>query len=441
VVPANPTHRNERDEWAPGLYNGRVRILHNALEHSLQGMPNLFLVQLIEKKLASHGISLSTRERKLLIRKIQTGKLVTFRVRHGTSADEQPLQIEFTPDELRQAEQKFSEFAKTKLPDVISASTDDLSRKILGDLKRKWQAESRRQKRYFSAFSKRLYNRWKAPIESLKMLLTISREFGARVNEDLRDPSRIRGRYHLVEVLSRSHARSCQITEEIAWLLAAGFADGAMARWRTMHEISVVASFIAAGGEELAERYALHEVVESRRAANEYEKYRKRLGRRTLGKGEIRKLESRCATLGQKFGPDFLSPYGWAAHDLKMKKPTFADIERAAGIDHLRPYYRMASHPVHANPKGVFFSLGLMSESQILLAGPSNSGLADPGQCAALSLSQVSAVFGALDKTIDNIVSLKIILQLSGEVGKEFGKAQTILERERSKVGSSMLLY
>jgi hypothetical protein len=124
-----------------------------------------------------------------------------------------------------------------------------------------------------------------------------------------------------------------------------------------------------------------------------------------------------------------------------MRKPTFVDIERAAGIDHLRPYYRMASHPVHANPKGVFFRLGLMWESQILLAGPSNAGLADPGQCAALSLSQVSAVFGALDPTIDNIVGLKIILQLSGEVAKEFGKAQSALERERSKVGSSVLLY
>jgi hypothetical protein len=276
-------------------------------------------------------------------------------------------------------------------------------------------------------------------MESLKMLLTISRELGARVNEDLRDPSRIKGRHHLIEVLSRSHARSCQITEEIACLLSAGLADGAMARWRTMHEIAVVASFIAAGGEELAERYVQHQVVESKRAANEYEKYCKRLGRRPLSKNEIKMLESRCAALDKKFGRDFLGPYGWAAHDLKMRRPTFVDIERAAGIDHLRPYYRMASHPVHANPKGVFFRLGLMSESQILLAGPSNAGLADPGQCAALSLSQVSAVFGGLDPTIDNIVGLKIIMQLSAQIGDEFGQVHRRLERDARR-GSSVQL-
>jgi hypothetical protein len=272
-------------------------------------MPDLFLTQLIVKKLASHGIRLSTRERKLLTKRIQAGKLGTFRVRRGTSTD-QRLQIEFTADEMRQAEQQFSEFAQTELPDVISASTDELSKKILGDLKRKWRAVSRRQMRDFSAFSRRLYDRWRVPMESLKMLLTISRELGARVNEDLRDPSRIKGRHDLIDVLSRSHARSCQITEEIACLLSAGLADGAMARWRTMHEIAVVASFIAAGGEELAERYVQHQVVESKRAANEYEKYCKRLGRRPLSKNEMKRLESRCAALDKKFGRDFLSPYG-----------------------------------------------------------------------------------------------------------------------------------
>jgi hypothetical protein len=45
--------------------------------------------------------------------------------------------------------------------------------------------------------------------------------------------------------------------------------------------------------------------------------------------------------------------------------PTFKDIERAAGIDHLRAHYRMASHNVHANPKGVFFKLGMLEESQV----------------------------------------------------------------------------
>ena len=68
------------------------------------------------------------------------------------------------------------------------------------------------------------------------------------------------------DLLIKLHARACQITEEVICLLGGGFADGAMARWRSIHEISAV-SLIEEHGEGLAERYRLHEVVELRRRA------------------------------------------------------------------------------------------------------------------------------------------------------------------------------
>jgi hypothetical protein len=91
-----------------------------------------------------------------------------------------------------------------------------------------------------------------------------------------------------------------------------------------------------------------------------------------------------------KYGPDFAKgDYGWAGHHLGKTKPTFRNIEAAMQIDHFRAHYRLASHNVHANPKGVFFKLGTLAESQVLLAGPSNAGLADPGHGAAISLSRI----------------------------------------------------
>jgi len=415
-----------------------VQILQKAVERAVQEIPNQFLVQLIANKLAAKGITLSARERQLLFTRVRAGVPNTFRIRRRGLSEKKPIHIEFTPDDVQRAEQRFGEFIETKLPDLILASTDKISKKILSDLKHKWRAESRRQKRDISAFRSRLYGRWGEAIESLRMLGTISRELGARINDDLRDPSQTKSRKHLVEVLTRSHARSCQITEEIVCLLAAGFADGAMARWRTMHEIAVTASFIAANGEDLADRYVLHQIVESKRGADEYAKHERRLGIKPLRKSEMKKLESQYIALGKKFGTDFLKPYGWAAHHLGLRRPTFVEIEQAAGIDHLRPYYRLASHPVHANPKGVFFKLGLVP-SPIILAGPSNAGLADPGQCAAISLAQVSATVANLNPTVDNIVALKIIMQLVGEIAKTFGKAHRVLEKDARK-GSSVQL-
>jgi hypothetical protein len=421
----------------PAAYNRLVQILQKAVEQAVQGMPNQFLAQLIVNKLASKGITLSARERQRLTERLRAGRLGTLRFR-CRSLSNQHMQIEFTPDEIQQAEQKFSEFIKGKLPGLILASTEQASKGILGDLKRKWRAESRRQNRALSAFRARLYGRWGDGIESLRMLATISRELGARINEDLRDPSRTKSCKHLIEVLTRSHARSCQITEEIVCLLAAGFADGAMARWRTMHEIAVTASFIAAKGEDLAERYVLHQVVESKRGADEHERHRKRLGSKPLRKSGMEKLEASFAALRARFGANFVTPYGWAAHHLNVRKPTLAQIEQAAGIDHLRPYYRLASHPVHANPKGVFFKLGL-PHSPIILAGPSNAGLSDPGQCAAISLAQVTATLASLNPTVDNVVALKIVMQLVGEIAEAFGKAHGVLEKDARK-GSSVQL-
>ena len=128
-----------------------------------------------------------------------------------------------------------------------------------------------------------------------------------------------------------------------------------------------------------------------------------------------------------RFGKEFRGDYGWASHHLGNPQPTFKDIERAAGIDHLRAHYRMASHNVHANPKGVFVKLGLMQESQVLLAGPSNAGLTDPGHCAALSLTHVSTTLGVLQPTFDNTVGLQIIVNLADEIGETFGQAHAEL--------------
>jgi hypothetical protein len=53
------------------------------------------------------------------------------------------------------------------------------------------------------------------------MLLTISREFGESLNQETRASSSDETRYR-VEVLTRLHARGCQVVEEILALLSAG---------------------------------------------------------------------------------------------------------------------------------------------------------------------------------------------------------------------------
>jgi hypothetical protein len=119
---------------------------------------------------------------------------------------------------------------------------------------------------------------------------------------------------------------------------------------------------------------------------------------------------------------------GWAAKHLGKDGPSFADIQAAASIDHLAPFYKMASHNVHANPNGVLFKLGLVGESTTLLAGPSNAGLADPRHAAALSLVQISSALLSLNPTADRIVSMKIMQSLTDEIGEALITAHRKLE-------------
>lgn len=232
----------------------------------------------------------------------------------------------------------------------------------------------------------------------------------------------------LVDVLRRLHARACQITDEILVLLAAGFADGAMARWRTLHEVATVASFLQQHGEELAVRYTAHEAVEAQKAAADYVQCYERLGYEPLPAEELEEIERAAEAAKAKFGVGFKNDYGWAADHVPKKAPRMIDLERAVGVEHMRAHYRMASHSIHANPKGVFFQLGLLRESDVLLAGPSNAGLTDPGHSAAISLAQVSAVILTLSATLDSIVKMKVMTTLVDRIGEAFSVSHQELE-------------
>jgi hypothetical protein len=411
-----------------------MRILQDAIEGALQDLPEQALSALTERKLAEQGVKLSARQRKLLTKSIMQGDTETVRLWGWKGWDHRHVTVQFTSEDAEQVEKKFTEFIEKRLLDLVQTVTEDLSQAILADLKRRWRAESLRQRRELAGFRKRLYGRWKVPLEALRMMVTMSRELGDSVNRELRQsPDASRSR-HLIDVLARSHARACQIAEEILTLLEAGFADGAMARWRTMHEIAVVASFIATHGEEMAERYVSHQAIESKRAADDYQRCQPRLGYEPLPDKDIKAAQKAYDAVIAKYGPEFArGDYGWARRHLgKPKAPTFKDIESAVQIDHFRAHYRLASHNVHANPKGVFFKLGILAESQVLLAGPSNAGLADPGHGAALSLLRVTAALVGLQQppTLDNNVALLMMVQLGDEIGEAFGEAHARLEAD-----------
>ena len=407
-----------------------MRIINEEYKKYLHKLPEEYFQILLKKKLEEKGITVSPKELAQIAGNILNRKVNTFTINNWKWWEDKHIDLEISQDELNSTIINL-DMVVDKLPDIIEELSSTLSKTIRKSLQKDWNSQYKIQQKEKSGFEKRLRKRWGISIGLLEMLLTISREFGSNVNVNLRATN-----WHspkLLDVLTLLHVRSCQIMYEIITLLNAGLADGAMTRWRTMHEIAAISLFIKQNGEELAEKYILHENIESKRAMDDYIKCQERLHYEPLKETEVIRINSTYNSLITRFGDSYANQYGWAAGMLNIKSPKFSDIEKAAGIDNLRAHYRLASHNVHANPKGVFFKLGLLNESNLLLAGPSNAGLTDPGHCSAISLIQINTALGLLEPTLDNIVILKIMLQMEKDIGEAFQQAHEKLIQEENQ--------
>jgi hypothetical protein len=169
--------------------------------------------------------------------------------------------------------------------------------------------------------------------------------------------------------------------------------------------------------------------IESYKAATLFLKHYEALGDEPIPPDEYDSIKTVRDKLVERFGDSYKNNYGWASSALNKFDPNFSDIEENSGLDHLRPYYKLASHNVHANPKGIMFRLGLLGNAQnILLAGPSNFGFTDPAQGTAFSLGLVTVTLITTKPTIDNLVLSNILLRLETEIGEEFIKVQKEIE-------------
>ena len=256
-------------------------------------------------------------------------------------------------------------------------------------------------------FEQRLQRLWSPALERLQALIIAASEAGATFALERRRAGRWGPRD---EALVRIHARSCLIAREVLTLLRAGYASGAHARWRSLHELAVTAFFVSEHGDEVGEAYLLHAAVASRKAMRIYQANAEVLGYRPLSDLERERTEARVQMLARKYGKGYLGDWGWAANQLNRASPTFPDIEKAVNMGHLRPYYQMANHAIHAGSKGLYFDLGAeASRGSVLLVGASNTGLSDPGQGAAIALHQATAALLVSDITAErNMVAIAL---------------------------------
>jgi hypothetical protein len=286
-------------------------------------------------------------------------------------------------------------------------------------------------------FTKRNIFRWREGFDFMDMLSAISLEVGQMVNRDGEAGERpLVGCKHRAVV--RLHAKARQIFSEIVCLLKHGFADGALGRWRALHEVAVVGSLLSARDEELARRFLEFRWVESWKGMRVYQDNASRLGLEPFGEEEVREAKQCYDEMLRRYGTNFRGNYGWAESAVKRRgrEVTFGDIERAAGIDHLKPYYQWACQKIHVGCNTLHNSLGLMDDEgeQVMVAGPSNAGLGDPAHLAAISLNIATCALTALTASMDVLLGCKVTTMLVEKIGAAFLAAHEKLAEEEAEL-------
>lgn len=311
---------------------------------------------------------------------------------------------------------------RKSLEDEVSGKA---SQAFLDDLREQAPAALQAEQEVMIGFRMRNLERWKRPLDELRIMLGVARDVGAEL---LADWNQSGEEPHRLAALNHVHVKALITTDEILCLIEGGFADGALARWRTLHELSVYAQIIAHTDEVVARRYLASFDFRSLKAALQVNKHWEEAGLDRFTDEEIAVLEARCAQhveLGTGLGAE----YGWA-WPVVPKARTLVELEEVTGLSHWRPRYRWASENVHGGYRPPFNTLGMAeAEESIHLVGPSNSGMVDPLHMTAISLLVECSAFFLCRPDLDRIVAVNAL----HVIAHGLGEVAQVAERESAE--------
>lgn len=323
-------------------------------------------------------------------------------------------------------ENKQNEIIERVFSETLPKIADDLE-KSLNDSTHYMLTEHRYLDLEFNA---RLNRQWFEAFDLLEKCIVASLEIGEEIQRNsssfIEDDNK-----ELFEVLLRLHARGIQISKEILVLFRNGYADGAFARWRTLYELSIVGLFISKHGNQIAKQYKDYASVETFKELETYNEKNHKLKFKEILPSEIQRQKNLMSELKTKYSDDFLKRNGWTYNILEKNKRTFEGIEENVESDHIRPFYKWACNTIHAGPKAAYYSIGICGASNVMLAGPSNFGFADPGQNTALALFQLTTNLVLNFMDYDNIVELNILSRFLEKTKNKFFEIQKKIEVEQ----------
>lgn len=263
-----------------------------------------------------------------------------------------------------------------------------------------------------AGFERRNFQRWQKAFELIETIWVSCEELGRAFNQHHR-PEAVRDEDYVFEAMTHLHAKALLVTSEIICLLRGGFADGALTRWRTLYETNVVGSLIRQEGQELALRYLAHSKVQA------WNHSKDETAESDEDEEDRQRLKAQAEYAIEKFGPELNRRNGWACAITGQKNPTFDKLTELAEKTEEKSLYQHASLHVHGNHRELDELLGMCeAQENLLLVGPSNSGMVGPLTLAAFSMVESTSMLLLTKPNFDRIAFVNTLWRMAKRMNK-----------------------
>jgi hypothetical protein len=322
---------------------------------------------------------------------------------------------------------------------VTGPMIDTMASRLVARLMKLQPRMIRTHRRYTRGFERRLRRYWGDALDRFYAILICAHEMGSDFNDSHRQAA-VDTNDLVFEALSGLHARACRTASEVHHLLSSGFPMGALARCRTLHELTVTAGVISEYGRkpeysDLAERYLLHDAVLNWKDAIDYQEHCEALGCEPFTDAEIDEMKATRDAVVGRFGTPFGEANGWASKLATKRRVDFRDLEKLADLSHLRGYYKWASHEVHADSKGWRLNRAERGKIEYMSSGHVNFGFSEPGQLALNSLVLCTDLFLMCTSPVtpEIVVSMQAIQGLLENAANSFAHAEQMVDEAEEK--------
>jgi len=284
------------------------------------------------------------------------------------------------------------------------------------------------ERRMGAGFDRRLHRRWAPAFDAYRLAITVDREVGVRARDRYAEALGDDPRFSAIVSL---HARSCLTSREILSLISHGYGKGAEARWRTLHELAVTAIVLREASGEISQRYLEHASIRHAKDAEDFQAKAQRMGEEPLDAATLEALRQTRVKLLDKWGARFDRDNGWAA-PLFGHPPTFTELEKRAELDHLRPYYNLGLHQIHAGARGAQLALFERGGQQMIQTGPGNTGFAEIAHASLISMTNITVSLLLLPKSPSYmaVVLTGALRELVRRAGDLFGEIELKIRAE-----------